>query len=92
KSMAAFTGLLFASGSLKKHYRFLAAGLLGLFLANIARVTSTVYLSHAGLISFDIIHGTLWKWGLTAVVLGLWLYWSRHQEDFLMRNREVSTG
>ncbi|MFB6189985.1 MAG: archaeosortase/exosortase family protein [Candidatus Nanohaloarchaea archaeon] len=75
KSIAAFTGLMFASGSLKKHYRFLLAGIGVLVVANVVRVVSTVYLSHTGVISFDIIHGTLWKWGLTSLVLVMWFYW-----------------
>jgi exosortase/archaeosortase family protein len=77
KSIAAFTGLMFASGSLRKHYRFLLAGIGTLLVANVVRVVSTVYLSHTGVVSFDIIHGTLWKWGLTAVVLLMWFYWFR---------------
>lgn len=81
KSMAVFTGLMFASSSLRKHYRFLLAGIAVLLLANTVRVVSTVYLSHTGIISFSIIHGTLWKWGLTAVVLGLWVYWFRSQSS-----------
>lgn len=81
KSMAAFTGLIYASGSLKKNYRFLLTGIGVLAAANIVRVISTVYLSHTGIIAFEIIHGTLWKWGLTAVVLLLWIYWFRSQQE-----------
>lgn len=79
KSMAAFTGLVFASGPLRRHYRFLLAGFLTLMIANVVRVVSTVYLSHTGFVSFDIIHGTLWKWGLTALVLIIWFYWFRRR-------------
>lgn len=89
KSMAAFTGLMYASGPLGKHWRYLFTGIGVLAAANMVRVVSTVYLSHQGIISFDIIHGTLWKWGLTAVVLILWFYWSRNerQETLLMQGQ-----
>ncbi len=75
KSKAVFVGLMFASSSLRKHYRFMISGLVAIFLANIIRVFTTIYLSHLGIVSFEVIHGTLWRWGLTVVVLALWLYW-----------------
>lgn len=88
KSMAAFLGLMFASSSPRDHLRFIAVGLGVLVLANFARVVSTVYLSHYRIISFSIIHGTLWKWGLTAVVLGLWVYWLGHREPLYNTTRK----
>lgn len=77
KSIAAFTGLMFASSSMRNHYRFLLSGIAIILVANVVRVVSTVYLSHTGVLSFSIIHGTLWRWGLTAVVMVLWIYWFR---------------
>lgn len=80
KSMAAFLGLMFASSSLRENRRFIFTGLLVIIASNIVRVTTTIYLTHIGFISFDIIHGTLWRWGLTAVVMLLWLQWLQDKD------------
>ncbi len=78
KSIAAFMGLMFASsGNLREHRNFILAGISALVVGNVVRVITTIYLSHINLISFEIIHGIFWKWGLTALVLVLWLYWLR---------------
>ncbi len=78
KSAAAFTGLVAASpGSRRNKAFFLMLGIAALLVANVFRVITTIYLSHIELISFEIIHGTLWKWGLTVLVLGMWVYWFR---------------
>ncbi|MFB6241832.1 MAG: exosortase/archaeosortase family protein [Candidatus Nanosalina sp.] len=77
KSMMAFTALMYASpGRTRNNLRFLGAGLALIFLANIVRVVTTVHLAELGVISFGVIHGFLWKWGLTAIVLIAWGYWS----------------
>ena len=82
KSMAVFIALVYASTSRAlESLNFLLKGLGILFLANILRVFSTVYLAEIGLVSFEIIHGVLWRWSLTLVVLGLWLYWLRNLKD-----------
>lgn len=84
KSMAMFLGLMWASTKRTLEYaNFIIAGIGILFVANIFRVFTTVYLAEAGIISFDIIHGILWRWSLTVIVLGLWVYWlkKRKQEN-----------
>ncbi len=82
KSMAAFIALIYASASRTlEHLNYILLGLAILFAANIVRVLTTVYLSEIGLISFDIIHGTLWRWSLTVVVLALWVYWFKNLKD-----------
>jgi exosortase/archaeosortase family protein len=76
KSMAAFTALIFASTEkYRKNLKYVLGGILVIFLANIARIVTTIYLSHTGIISFEIIHDTLWKWSLTGLVLVLWVIW-----------------
>jgi len=76
KSIAAFTGLIFASTEkYRKNLKYIFAGTALIFLANIARIVTTIYLSHTGIISFQIIHDTLWKWSLTGLVLVLWILW-----------------
>lgn len=85
KSMAAFTALIFASTKkYRKNVKYVVGGLILIFLANIVRIVTTIYLSHTGIISFEIIHDTLWKWSLTGLVLVMWLAWFeklRHVED-----------
>ncbi|MBC5793068.1 MAG: exosortase/archaeosortase family protein [Nanohaloarchaea archaeon] len=79
KSVAAFTGLMFASEG-HRNWKYLASGVLLIQLVNVLRIVTTVYLSYTGIISFDIIHSIFWRWGLTFVVLvlwGLWLFESR---------------
>jgi exosortase/archaeosortase family protein len=82
KSMAAFLGLMWASTKRTLEYaNFILAGIGALFVANIFRVFTTVYLAEAGIISFEIIHGVLWRWSLTVIVLGLWIYWLKMRKD-----------
>ncbi len=78
KSMAVFTALFFSSIPLDRvrdNLKYLLYGLVAIFLANIVRVTTTVYLSEIGVISFEVIHSLLWRWGLTLIVFAVWLYW-----------------
>ena len=82
KSMAAFLGLVWASTSRTvEHLNFILAGLGVLILGNIIRVFSTVYLAEIGWISFELIHGVLWRWSLTILVLGMWAYWLRNWKE-----------
>jgi exosortase/archaeosortase family protein len=79
KSMMAFVALMYASpGRLRDNLKYLGAGLLLIAAANVVRVVTTIHLSELGIISFEIIHGVLWKWGLTALVLVGWAAWFRY--------------
>lgn len=76
KSMAAFVALIFASADdLRKEAKILLTGIIGLAAANILRIVSTVILSEVGIISFDIVHTFLWRWGMTLLVLSIWYLW-----------------
>lgn len=79
KSKSVFSALVIASGITRRNLKFLASGIAVLLVANIVRVVTTIHLSHSGLISYEVIHGTLWKWGLTGVVLALWLYYLKNR-------------
>ncbi|MFB6144768.1 MAG: archaeosortase/exosortase family protein [Candidatus Nanohaloarchaea archaeon] len=80
KSMAAFTGLVAASHrKIENKGTTLLAGLAAILAANIVRIFTTIYLSHTGIISFEIIHSLFWKWGLTAVVFTAWLMFLRKE-------------
>lgn len=74
KSMAAYTALIFSSTSeYRKYVKPLLIGLLLIAVINVFRIVTTVYLSHIGFVSFEIIHSILWKWGLTFFVVLIWI-------------------
>lgn len=76
KSMAAFTALVFSSAeSFRDNLKYVFSGVFLIFLANIVRIVTTIYLSHIGLVSFEVIHDFFWKWSLTALVLFMWVFW-----------------
>lgn len=82
KSMAVFIGLMWAStGRTLEHLNYILAGLGILVVGNIVRVVSTVYLAEIGLFSYEIIHGVLWRWSLTLLVLGIWGFWLRNRRE-----------
>ena len=82
KSMAAFLGLIYASTERTlEHLTFILQGLVILVIANIVRVYTTVVLAERGIISFELIHGVLWRWSLTLLVLGLWIYWMKDLKE-----------
>jgi len=76
KSMAAYTALIFAATKkYRKNLKYILGGIILIYIANIVRIITTIYLSQAGIISFEIIHDTLWKWSLTGIVFILWIIW-----------------
>lgn len=80
KSMMMFIGLTLASDkqrSVKKILKYLLVGLIAIQIGNVVRILTTIYLAESGLISFEIIHGIFWTWGLAALVLAIWLYQER---------------
>lgn len=83
KSVSAFIGLVFASTkNLVRHSKTLIIGTVLLLVINLVRVVTTVWLSEIGLISFEIIHTFLWRWGMTLTVLIAWYLWlKKHRES-----------
>lgn len=80
KSVAAYIGLVAASAKkIQGLWKPLSIGIAALIIANIIRIATTIYLSHQGIISFEIIHSVFWKWGLTAVVFVAWLIFLRRK-------------
>lgn len=76
KSMSVFTGLVFAASSkLRDHLGSIFAGVAIIFLLNIIRIVTTLYLSHLGFLSFEVVHDLFWKWSLTFAVLLMWVFW-----------------
>ncbi|WEL19297.1 exosortase/archaeosortase family protein [Candidatus Nanohalococcus occultus] len=87
KSIAALTGISIASKTWTKS--FWGKGVLLIAGANLLRIVTIIYLDYSGIASFDLVHGFLWRWGLTAVVLGYWIY---HVKDLDVRKKLVKTG
>lgn len=80
KSVSAFTALIYASSSIfRKHLKTVLIGSIALILANIVRIISTIWLTELGIVSFDIIHTFLWRWGMTLIVLLIWYLWLKHR-------------
>lgn len=82
KSMAAFIALIYSSEGLRENLHVALLGSLLLAVANYIRVLSTIVLSEAGIISFKVVHGSLWKWGLTFLVVALWIVWLKSKGTF----------
>lgn len=82
KSIMAYTALVISSATeIRKNVRYILAGILVILFANVVRIITTIHLSEIGLISFEVIHGFLWKWSLTALVLVAWIYWFTRYRD-----------
>jgi exosortase/archaeosortase family protein len=79
KSVMAFLALVYATpGEIRNKLKAVAAGTALILVANVVRVASTIYLSWLGIIEFEVIHGFLWRWSLTAVVIVAWLTWMNY--------------
>lgn len=76
KSIAAFSGLCWASDIIDRG-SILIKGFAVISIANVARIVSTVLMANYEVISFELVHGLLWRWGLTFVVISMWAYWFR---------------
>jgi len=48
-----------------------------IFLVNVLRISSMVFLVNRFSISYELIHTVLWRWGLTAVLFVYWVHWFR---------------
>lgn len=76
KSIAAYIALIFASSKkFLDHKKALVVGVLLIFIANIVRIVTTIFLAHGGIVPFSVIHDVLWKWSLTGIVFVLWIIW-----------------
>jgi len=75
----AYTALIISSTEkIRQNLKHVFTGIGLILLANTLRIVTTIHLAETGIISFEIIHGFLWKWSLTAIVLATWIYWFRN--------------
>ena len=80
KSIAALTGLSWAS-DIDDKKNLILKGSIALILLNLVRIVTTIHLSTIGVIDFAILHQFLWRWGLTAAVFVIWIYWMSEQKS-----------
>lgn len=89
KSIAALAGLGFASNLRNPIY--LLAGSIAIVVANFVRVVTTLLL--AQYLSFNLVHGTMWRWGLAAATLLVWIGWlgaEKHGEPLYYFGRALT--
>ncbi len=55
--------------------RGVVAGVIFVFVGNIVRLVSMVYLVEVSGASYSFVHTFLWRWGLMFLVLGFWICW-----------------
>ena len=82
KSVMALWGLIFATRKISYNKKIYGAlvGVPLIFIGNIVRISSSVWLSTMfGLDKFEFIHDILWQWGLIALVLGIWWVWINYK-------------
>ena len=78
KSFMAVCALIFAvrKVSAKKRIKGILIAAPLIFIGNIFRIFTSIYLSMAlGYKWFDFIHNILWQWGLIALVILIWWLW-----------------
>lgn len=76
KSVLALTALIVATpASWRRRINGVALGVVIVAAANVLRIVTTVYASVVHQVPYELLHTVLWRWGLTVVVLGVWLVW-----------------
>lgn len=76
KSVMAFTALVVAARrSLRWKLTGIVAGVAAIAVANVLRIVSMIYLVVVYGVPYELLHTVLWRWGLTGIVLGLWVLW-----------------
>jgi len=80
KSFLALFALIMATDfPLKKKAKGLAILLPALFLVNIIRIVFMFHFARGfDLAYFDVVHATIWSWGLIAAILVFWVLWMKH--------------
>ncbi len=79
KSFLALFALVMATDfPLKNKLKGLCVLLPSLFAINIARIVFMfLYVNSFGLEFFDVIHASIWSWGLIAAILVFWIAWMK---------------
>jgi len=83
KSAYALVALTIATPAIKKwrKMKFLLVSLPALFLLNVLRIVTTIYLSlNLDPKYFGLVHDFFWQWGLIVAILGIWVIWLKHEK------------
>jgi len=83
KSFLALAALMLAvrdQGTYKRLYGVII-GWGVLFIGNILRITSMIYAVEVWGVSYEFMHTFLWRWGLTVLVLTVWILWLQWEPD-----------
>jgi len=83
KSAYALLALAIATPAIKirKKIKFLLVSLPLLFLINILRIVTVIYLSLIlGPEYFGLVHDLFWQWGLVVAVLSIWVIWLKYEK------------
>ncbi|MDY6776802.1 MAG: exosortase/archaeosortase family protein [Candidatus Nanohaloarchaea archaeon] len=76
KSVMVFAALVFATGKrLSYKIKGLAVGTAAIFVVNLLRISTMIYAVRVFEVEYELLHMLLWRWGLTFVVLSLWIFW-----------------
>ncbi|MBI2542709.1 MAG: exosortase/archaeosortase family protein [Candidatus Aenigmarchaeota archaeon] len=78
KSMYAVAALIIATpiSVMSRKVRFIALGILSMFVLNYFRITTTVLISAVyGFQAFDLVHTILWREALIVSVVAFWVIW-----------------
>jgi len=67
----------------------LIIGLLSIFLFNIVRIVTTIYLSSKGILPFDLLHLSLWRWGLIGFLLSIWFIFLYTQKNNIGETKNI---
>jgi exosortase/archaeosortase family protein len=67
----------------------LIIGLSLLFLFNITRIATTIYLSYKQIYSFDFLHLSLWRWGSIGFLLFIWLIFLYTQKNNIGETKNI---
>ncbi len=81
KSMLAVMALVLATEK-PFDYRLkgVVIGVLSVFIVNLLRISSMVFLVEVFQIGYEFIHTFLWRWGLTFYILIFWVTWLKYGE------------
>lgn len=80
KSYIALSALLIAVVGHDLDMRLLGAGigLLVVFIGNLMRLITMIYLVEVFGLSYGLVHDLFWRWGLTLLIFLYWVAWMQH--------------
>ncbi len=81
KSMFAVAALVLATEkTIDYKLKGVIIGVLSVFMVNLLRISSMVFMVEVFQIGYEFIHTFLWRWGLTFYILIFWISWLKYGE------------